>query len=301
MENNFLLEILVQELPYQFIPSAEAQLSELFKKLLDDNKINFLNIKTYATPRRLALLIEGADEKQQDVAKDVKGPILNIALDANGNYTQAAIGFAKKNGISPDSLYQKDNYIWAKVEQKGKTVKEILTENIKPIVMKLQGSHFMRWGYHEEKFSRPVENLVAILNDEVLDVEIFGIKATNKTRGHRFSNVKEVVITDVLKYPDILKIANVYVDVEERKQLIVDSAAKKAEEENLIIDFSNLEDLLDEVTYITEFPVPVICEFKKEYLQIPDIVTVTVMSKHQRYFPLYEKTGKLSNKFIIIK
>ena len=210
MENNFLLEILVQELPYQFIPSAEAQLSELFKKLLDDNKINFLNIKTYATPRRLALLIEGADEKQQDVAKDVKGPILNIALDANGNYTQAAIGFAKKNGISPDSLYQKDNYIWAKVEQKGKTVKEILTENIKPIVMKLQGSHFMRWGYHEEKFSRPVENLVAILNDEVLDVEIFGIKATNKTRGHRFSNVKEVVITDVLKYPDILKIANVY-------------------------------------------------------------------------------------------
>lgn len=298
MENNFLLEILVQELPYQFIPSAEAQLFDLFKKLLDDNKINFLNIKTYATPRRLALLIEGADEKQQDVAKDVKGPILNIALDADGNYTQAAIGFAKKNGVSPDLLYQKDNYIWAKVEQKGKTVKEILTENIKQIIMKLQGSHFMRWGYHEEKFSRPVENLVAILNDEVLDVEIFGIKATNKTRGHRFSNVKEVVITDVLKYPDILKIANVYVDVEERKQLIVDSAAKKAEEENLIIDFSNLEDLLDEVTYITEFPVPVICEFKKEYLQIPDIVTVTVMSKHQRYFPLYEKTGKLSNKFI---
>lgn len=298
MENNFLLEILTEELPYQFIPSAEGQLIELFNKLFNENKINYKNIKTYATPRRLAVLIEGLDEKQQDIIKDIKGPVVNIALDENGNYTPAAIGFAKKNGISTDLLYEKDNYIYAKVEQIGKTSKEILEDNLKAIIMKLQGPHFMRWGCHDEKFSRPVENLVAILNNEVLNVEIFDRKATNKTKGHRFSDVKEVAITDPLKYCEILKIANVYADVEERRQLIIDSASKKAEENNLKIDFSNLEDLLDEVTYITEYPVPVICEFKKEYLQIPDIVTVTVMSKHQRYFPLYEKDGKLSNKFI---
>lgn len=298
MENNFLLEILVQELPYQFIPSAEKQLADIFKKLLDDNKLSFDKIKTYATPRRLALLIENLQLNQQDIVKDVKGPILNVALDENGNFSPAALGFAKKNGISPDSLYKKDNYIWAKVEQKGKTAKEILEENIAPSVMKLQGAHFMRWGYFETKFSRPVENLVAILNNEVLNVEIFGKKATNKTKGHRFSKIKEVEITNPKNYVEILKAANVYADPIERKQLIVELATKKANEVNCTIDFSKLDDLLDEVTYITEFPVPVVCEFKKEYLQIPDIVTVTVMSKHQRYFPLYEKTGKLSNKFI---
>lgn len=298
MENNFLLEILVQELPYQFIPSAEKQLADIFKKLLDDNKLSFDKIKTYATPRRLALLIENLQLNQQGIVKDVKGPILNVALDENGNFSPAALGFAKKNGISPDSLYKKDNYIWAKVEQKGKTAKEILEENIAPSVMKLQGAHFMRWGYFETKFSRPVENLVAILNNEVLNVEIFGKKATNKTKGHRFSKIKEVEITNPKNYVEILKTANVYADPIERKQLIVELATKKANEVNCTIDFSKLDDLLDEVTYITEFPVPVVCEFKKEYLQIPDIVTVTVMSKHQRYFPLYEKTGKLSNKFI---
>lgn len=296
--NNFLLEILVQELPYQFIPSAESQLKSAFCKLLDESKLSYEGIKTYATPRRLAVLIKGLASSMEDVIKDVKGPILTIALDDKGNYTPAALGFAKKNGISTDALYKKDNYIWAKVEQKGKTSREILEENIKAVVMKLQGSHFMRWGYFEEKFSRPIENVVALLDDKVLDVELFDKKATNKTRGHRFSKIKEVEIKNPLEYVEILKTANVYADPEERKQVIIDLASKKAEEADCKIDFSNLDDLLDEVTYITEFPVPVVCEFKEEYLQIPDIVTVTVMSKHQRYFPLYEKTGKLSNKFI---
>ena len=137
--NNFLLEILVQELPYQFIPSAQAQLDSGFKKLLEDNKLKYSKIKTYATPRRLAVVIEGLDYSQDDIIKDVKGPILSIALDESGNYTKAAEGFAKKNGVLLDNLYQKDGYIFAKIEQKGKTSKEVLTENIKPLIMKLQG------------------------------------------------------------------------------------------------------------------------------------------------------------------
>ena len=296
--NNFLLEILVQELPYQFIPSAEKQLRVLFSNLFIENKLHFGNIKTYATPRRLAVYVDNLSSGQEDITKDVKGPILNIALDSNGNYTPAALGFAKKNGIETTALYKKDNYIWAKIEQKGKTTREILSENIKPLIMKLQGSHFMRWGYLEEKFSRPVEGLVALYNNEILNVEIFGVKAGNKTKGHRFSNLKEIEITNSGDYVETLKKVNVYADVNERRQLIIDLASKKANDVNCVIDFSKLDDLLDEVTYITEYPVPVVCEFKEEYLQIPDIVTVTVMSKHQRYFPLYEKSGKLSNKFI---
>ena len=298
MENNFLLEILVQELPYQFIPSAQKQLETAFCKMLDENKLAYGSIKTYATPRRLAVLIENIASAQEDITKDVKGPILNIAMDKDGNYTPAALGFAKKNNIEPSALYQRDNYIWAKIEQKGKTSCDILSENIKNIIMKLQGAHFMRWGYLEEKFSRPVENVVALYNNEILNVEIFGKTACNKTKGHRFARLKEVEITNPLDYVAAMKKVDVYADVAERRQLIIDSATKKAQDVNCTIDFSNLEDLLDEVTYITEYPVPVVCEFKEEYLQIPDIVTVTVMSKHQRYFPLYERNGKLSNKFI---
>lgn len=298
MENNFLLEILVQELPYQFIPSAEKQLVDNFKKLLEENKLQYKEVKTYATPRRLAVLINGLSSQQEDVIKDVKGPILNIALAADGSYSPAAVGFAKKNNVSVESLYQKDNYIWAKIEQKGKTSKQILEENIKPLIMKLQGSHFMRWGYFEEKFSRPIENIVALFNNEILNVELFDKKATNVTLGHRFSDIKEVKIENPNDYVEALKTVKVYADVEERKQIIIDSATKKAAEIECTIDFSNLDDLLDEVTYITEYPIPVICDFKEDYLQIPDIVTTTVMSKHQRYFPLYEKNGKLSNKFI---
>lgn len=298
MGNNFLLEILVQELPYQFIPSAQKQLETAFSKLFDENKLKYASIKTYATPRRLAVLVSNIADGQEDITKDIKGPILNIALDKDNNYTPAAIGFAKKNGVSLDDLYKKDNYIWAKIEQKGKTSDEILKENIKPIIMKLQGAHFMRWGYLEEKFSRPVENIIALYNNKVLDVEIFGKSATNKTKGHRFSPIKEIEIVDPLSYVETLKKANVYADVDERKEFIINSATKKAKEINCKIDFSTLDDLLDEVTYITEYPVPVVCEFKEEYLKIPDIVTVTVMSKHQRYFPLYEENGKLSNRFI---
>ena len=296
--NNFLLEILVQELPYQFIPSAQKQLKEAFSKLLIENKLKYGEIKTYATPRRLAVLIKNLDSSQEDIIKDVKGPILNIAVDNDGNYTPAALGFAKKNGIEPDALYKQDNYIWAKIEQKGKSAKEVLEGNINSIIMKLQGSHFMRWGYLEEKFSRPIEGVVALFNNEVLNVELFGNKAKNKTRGHRFAEIKEIEIKNPLEYIETLKKVNVYADVEERRHVIVEAATKAASEVGCSIDFSKLNDLLDEVTYITEYPVPVVCEFKEEYLQIPDIVTVTVMSKHQRYFPLYEKSGKLSNKFI---
>ncbi len=152
MENNFLLEILVQELPYQFIPYAEKQLVEVFSKLADENTLRFKEKKTNTTPSRIELKIKCLQGAQADIVKDVKGPVLSIAINENGDYTPAAVGFAKKNGVALDSLYKKDNYIWAKIEQKGKTAKEILTDNTEALIMKLQGSHFMRWGYFEEKF-----------------------------------------------------------------------------------------------------------------------------------------------------
>lgn len=298
MKKDFLLEVRVQELPYKFIPSACNQLKSSFEKLFKENALNYDKINVYATPRRLVVLTEGLSFCQENIEKDVRGPILNIAKNDKGEYTPAALGFAKKNGVDVSALYEKDNYIWAKIEIKGNLASDILKDNIETLILKLQGPHFMRWKDFEEKFSRPIENVVAIFGDEVVDLSIMDKKATNKTQGHRFSSNRDVTIDRPQNYIDLMRKSNVIVNQDERKQVIVEAALKCANDKNLSVNFDEIPELLEEVTYITEWPVAVMCEFDEKYLQIPAVVTTTVMSSHQRYFPLWTKDGQLSNKFI---
>lgn len=292
--NKYLLEIGTEELAYKFLPSAMEQLKAEFSKALNENEITYSDIKVYATPRRLAVLIENLPEKQDDVEKTVKGPIATIAYDENGNLTKAALGFANKNGVSPENLYKQDNYVWAKISQQGKNTKELLKSIVPSIILKLKGTHFMRWADLDIKFQRPIRWIVSIFNNEKVEIEVANVKSSNISRGHRFSKT-EVEITTPDDYLTALESANVIADVEKRKETIVKLAKDKAKEINadIVLD----EDLLDEVTFITEWPIPVICEFEEKYLQIPEKVAVTVMAVHQRYFPLY-KDGKLLNKFI---
>ena len=298
MRKDFLLEVLVQELPYKFIPSAIVQLESSFEKLFKENGLEHGKIKVYATPRRLAVLVDDLALSQQTVSKDVKGPILNIAKTESGNFSPAAIGFAKKNNVELSDLYEKDNYIWAKIEIKGNSTVDILKANVENLILKLQGAHFMRWAYNSEKFSRPIENVVALLGNEIVDLKILEKTATNKTVGHRYSINRELTVDEPKNYIEILKKGNVIVNQDERRNLIVELAKKCAFENNLEIKFDNMEELLEEVTFINEFPVPVLCDFSEKYLQVPEIVTTTVMTQHQRYFPLWDKNGKLSNHFI---
>lgn len=298
MKKDFLLEVLVQELPYKFIPSAISQLKSSFEKLFCDNGLDYQDIKVYATPRRLAVIVSDLALEQQTIKKDLKGPILTIAKDDKGEYTPAALGFAKKNGVDISSLYEKDGYIYASVEIKGNSTIDILKNNVESLILKLQGSHFMRWGTHTEKFSRPIEGVVALLGTDVVDLKIIDKIASNKTEGHRYSKNRIVEIKDPKSYLETLKSAQVIADQKERKEEIIKSATKCAQDNGLTIKFDNIDELLEEVTFITEWPVPVLCDFDKKYLQIPSIVTTTVMSTHQRYFPLWEKDGKLSNHFI---
>lgn len=294
--SKYLLEIGVEELPYKFIGSAEKQLKEGFTKFLEANNITFGGVNVLTTPRRLAVIIDGLADSQPDSTKVFKGPIKKIAYDENGNLSKAGEGFAKKNGISPDALYVEDDYVWAKVETKGKCTKDLLAENIPNIVLKLQGSHFMRWADHEEKFSRPIRWLVSVYNDEELKVKILDIESSKISRGHR-SYEGTVEINNPDEYRDKLRAGYVIADQQERREKIVEVANAKASEIGASTRVS--EDLLEEVTNICEWPVAVICNFDEEYLNIPDEVTITVMESHQRYFALF-KDGKLTNKFITI-
>lgn len=296
--NKYLLEIGTEELPYKFVSSGVIQLKNAFEKLLNENQIKFSDIKYFSTPRRLTLIIEGFEEKQPDTVKTVKGPILNIAYDENGNLTKAGQGFAKKNGIDESALYKEENYVWAKVEQKGKEIKDILSENVEKIVLKMQGPYFMRWADLDVKFQRPIRWIVSLLNNEELKLKIADVESSRYSRGHRFKSGK-VEIKNPDSYEQALYENNVIVDSQKRKERIVESA--KAEAEKIGADVYFDDDLLEEVTNICEWPVPVICGFDEKYLSIPDKVTVTVMAVHQRYFPLYNrKDGKLLNKFITI-
>lgn len=292
--SKYLLEVGTEELPYKFIPSAIEQLNKGFTTFLNDNKVKFSDVKVYATPRRLAVIVEGLENKTEDEEKIVKGPIAKVAFDEAGNLTKAGEGFARKNNLSKEDLYIEDNYVHAKIVIKGKPIAELLQENVPSIFMKLQGSHFMRWGYNDEKFSRPIKWIVSILDGNEVKIKIIDKESSNHSRGHRFST-QDILIKHPDNYVEEMKKAHVIVDQAERKQIIVEKAKEEAAKLGAVPYYT--DDLLEEVTFITEYPVPAVCEFDPVYLDIPEEVTVTVMAVHQRYFALH-KDGKLINKFI---
>ena len=238
--------------------------------------------------------MSGLEAKSPDEEKIVKGPIKKVAYDENGNLTRAGEGFMNKNGLKPEDLYIENDYVHAKIIVKGQSIVELLQQNVPSIVMKLQGSHFMRWAYNEEKFSRPIRWIVSILDKEEVKIKIIDKESSIYSRGHRFAQ-QNVMIGTPDDYIEVMRNACVIVDQNERRQLIVAKAKAEADKLGATVRYS--DDLLDEVTFITEYPVPAVCEFDPQYLQIPEEVTVTVMAVHQRYFALY-KDGKLINKFI---
>ena len=292
--SKYLLEIGTEELPYKFIPQAIIQLQNGFETFLNSNKVGFDKVDVYATPRRLAVIVSGLTEQSADEEKIIKGPIAKVAYDENGNLTKAGEGFARKNNISPEDLYVEDNYVHAKIVIKGKSIVELLQENVPAIVLKLQGSHFMRWGYNDAKFSRPIRWIVSILDKEEVKIKIIDKESSNISRGHRFAQ-QNVIIGHPDDYVELMRNCCVIVDQNERRQIIIDKAKEEADKLGAVPYYT--DDLLEEVTFITEYPVPAVCEFDPKYLELPEEVVVTVMAVHQRYFALH-KDGKLINKFI---
>lgn len=295
--SKYLLEVGVEELPYKFIPMAISQLKVGFETFLKNSNVEFGDVKVMATPRRLAVIVSGLAASQPDVEKVVKGPIAKVAFDENKNLTKAGEGFAKKNGVSASELYVENDYLYAKISIKGKNTKDLLQENVPVIFSKLQGPHFMRWGNNDVKFSRPIRWVLSILDGEEVKIRIIDKDSSNMTNGHRFST-QNIVINNPDEYVQKLRDAKVIVDQDERKAKIVELTKAEADKLDAVTKIS--DDLLEEVTFICEYPVAVTCNFDEAFLTIPQEVAVTVMETHQRYFALYTKDGKLINKFVTI-
>ena len=302
---DLLFEIGCEELPPGLIKSLTNQLLENVLKGLTENNISYKkeSIKTFNTPRRIAIYITNLIEEQKIEVLEVKGPPSNNAFDQSGNATQAAIGFAKRYNLEPKDLIRKKvndiEYIFAITKIGGKKTKDILSEILYSSIKNTTGEKFMKWGNNDEKFARPIKWILAILDSEIIDFTYAGIKSSNKTFGHRFfEENKPIIISSPQEYERTIEKHYVVLSKEKRKETIKKLVEKEAQQvgRTAVLD----EELLEEVSNITEYPDTILCNFDTSFLSLPICVIQTVLKKHQKYFTVKLNDNKPSNNFIVV-
>ena len=302
MNNYLLLEIGVEELPSRFGQTTLDQIENNLSKLLKEERINFDNIEKYATPRRLTFVIKNLADKATDLEEEVKGPAKKIAVDADGNFTKPALGFMKSKGLDTENVYFKQlgnaEYLFGTIKQEGKHTSEVLKTIVPEAIKNVTFPKAMRWGGKNMRFARPIRWMVALLNNEVLDIDLEGIKSSNITRGHRFLGEKEFEVNSVEEYFEKLDKNFVILDQHKRKEMIREQAVEVAKSLGGEVELD--EDLLEEITFLVEYPTAFYGEFDEEYVKLPKEVVTTPMKEHQRYFPVL-KDGKLLPNFIAVR
>lgn len=302
MAKDLLLELGMEEIPARFIRQAMEQLKERITKWLNDSRIEFEQVQAYATPRRIAVLVGGVAEKQQDVQEEVKGPSKKIALDENGGWSKAALGFARSQGVDPEQFYFKElggvEYVYANKSSIGTETFAALSDGLTQIVTAMNFPKNMRWGGYEFKFVRPIRWIVALFGDQVVPMEICGVRSGNVTRGHRFLG-GETAVAQPSEYVERLREQFVIADVEERERLIVGQITKLSEDKGWKIAVK--DDLLEEVLFLVEYPTVLFGTFDPAFLHIPQEVLITSMREHQRYFPVLDEAGTLLPYFVTVR
>lgn len=303
MKQDFLVELGTEELP----PKALSKLSKAFAngiaKDLKNLGLGYSELKAYAAPRRLAVLVRQLDSQTPIKEVTVWGPPAKIAFDADGNPGKAAAAFAKKNGIEISQLKTendgKQDKLVFRSSAGGDEVMQKLADIVKQSLAGLPIAKRMRWGARRDEFVRPVQWLVMLFGSEVVDGEIFGVRANRETRGHRFHYDRSLLIEQPAEYCDKLQnIAHVMVDFEQRKNTIREQVVAEAKQVGgeAMLD----EDLLNEVTGLVEWPVALTGKFEQRFLQVPAEALVYSMKEHQKYFPVQDSAGNLMPYFITI-
>ena len=300
---NFLFEIGLEELPARYVDQAEKDLKKIIENELKSERIKFSGIESFSTPRRVTAIIKDLAEKQDDLDKKSVGPSVEIAYK-EGQLTKAGEGFVKSQGATIDDIKiienEKGKYISIEKFVAGKDTKEILPGILKNAIKKIEFEKSMKWADRTFRFVRPIKWFVTLFdNGEILPFEFEGLKGGNKTRGMRYFASQDIEINNPLDYEKILLENFVIVNGEKRREEILKSIRENGEKDGDTAIINKY--LLDEVVNVVEYPYAIKGEFSKDYLQLPeDIITIT-LETHQRYFPVKDKDGKLSNKFIVIR
>ena len=301
MAKDLLLEIGLEEMPAHVVTPSRIQLEEKVIKFLDEHHLDYETVQSFATPRRLAVKVTAIPEKQADVEEEVKGPAKKIALDAEGNWSKAAQGFVRGQGVTTEDIVFKElngvEYVYVTKFTKGQSAKEVLTK-LNDVITSLTFPVTMHWANYDFEYIRPIHWIVALLDDEVIPFKVLDVTTGQTSRGHRFLG-DDVTFQHANEYEAKLKEQFVVVQPNERKQMIVDQANALAAEKNwqLALD----EELLEEVTNLVEYPTAFVGSFDEKYLSVPDEVLVTSMKEHQRYFEVRNDQGLLMPHFIAVR
>lgn len=324
-----LFEIGTEEIPAKFMPGILKQLKELAAAKMQELRIPFEDITVYGTPRRMAFIAGGVAETQADIVVEAKGPSVKIAY-VSGAPSKAAQGFARGQGVDVKDLVVRDNYVYAVKHLAGQPVVELLPGLLMDILTSLSFPKTMRWADYEFRFVRPIRWMVALFGDQIIPVEICGVKSGKFSMGHRFmqQSLKAAAESQGLLSAALSKVGNkvysalagvkgaveipsagdykkvmydnfVMVDQDERRALILQQIKDLAAQNGGEAEIN--EDLLEEVNYLVEWPTALCGKFEEKFLSLPKECIITPMREHQRYFPVLDEDGNLLNKFITVR
>ncbi len=300
---SFLLEIGSEELPADDLTSAIRQLRTIVPEFLDELRLTYGQVSVEGTPRRLAVMVSELDPRQMDLETVAKGPPADRAFDVDGNPTKAALGFARSRGVEPADLEVVEEkgrrYVTAVVKETGRPAGEVLAEKLAGLVASLKFEKSMRWNRSAINYSRPLRWFVALYGADVIPFAYAEVSSGRRSRGLRPYDSPPIEISDAAAYPRIMRENKIILSMEERQSLISEQVATIAAENLGTIPAD--PGLLDEVSNLVESPTPFRGKFEKRFLNLPDEVLVAVMRKHQRYFPVYGKSGNLLPYFIAVR
>ena len=298
MTKSLLLEIGLEELPAQYVRTSSEQLATRVEDFFKQENLAFESVEAFATPRRLAVRVNGLEEEQKDRVEIFKGPSLAIA-QKDGAWTKAAEGFVRGKGLTTDDIYVetiKDvEYIHVKQLLQGKSTKEVV-KKLSSVITDMKFPVTMRWADHTFEYLRPIHWIVALYGEEVIEeIQVLDVKAGRVSRGHRFLG-KDTEIASPEQYEQALAEQFVIVNQDERKALVRKQIEELAAKNAWIVPID--EELLEEVSSILEYPTAFAGTFDEKYLVVPEPVLVTSMKEHQRYFVVYNAQGELQPYFI---
>jgi len=303
MAKELLLEIGVEEMPAAYMPGALKDLRSIAEAKLNDMRLKYSEVCTYGTPRRLTLFVKGLEERQEDLFIEKRGPKKRIAFDENNNPSEAGLGFARSQGVEFKNLEIREvdgvEYLFAVKKEEGGFTEDILADSLIDIIQSLTFPKSMRWAFYRIRFARPIRWLLAFYGDKEIKLRLENIESSVYTYGHRFLSTGAVEVKNPESYFRVLRDNYVVLNQNERKELIWNQI--KAVAASVSGTPMENEKLLEEITYLVEYPTAFYGEFSPSYLEVPPEVLITTMIEHQRYFPVFDAGGNLIAGFVGVR
>lgn len=301
-EKDFLLEVGTEEIPSGYLEPAILELKDNFIRKAKELRLNFKDLKTFGTPRRIAIIVYGLEDRQERMVVETLGPPERTGFDEAGNPTKAAVGFARSQGVDVKELKIKETergrYLIAVKEIPGERTETILGILIPELIQSLHFPKSMRWGTNEFRFVRPIQWILALYGNKPVKCEIAGIRSGRQTYGHRFLSPNSIDIKEPSEYVNRLRVHFCLVDHEERKTFLLKQLQQISKKLKLKINYS--DELLSTVINLVEYPVPIVCEIPEKFMTLPERVLSSILNEQQKFFTTTDLNGHITRKFVAV-